>query len=71
MRIKQLRKDQNTTQEALAYRAGITKNQVQLLEAGRGSAREDGPPSNPRATTLFGLADALGVTPADLLRDLE
>lgn len=37
--------------KALAYRAGITKNQVQLIESGRGSARESGPISNPRMKT--------------------
>lgn len=70
-RIRQLRKDRALTQETLAHRAGITKNQVQLLEAGRGSAREDGPSSNPRATTLFGLAEALDVPASDLIRGLE
>lgn len=66
-RVRDLRHVAKLSQESLAYRAGITKNQVQLIEAGRGSARESGPPSNPRMKTLFGLADALGVAPSDLL----
>lgn len=66
-RVRTLRHSARLSQEALAYRAGITKNQVQLIEAGRGSARENGPISNPRMKTLFGLAAALGVAPAELL----
>lgn len=66
-RINELRRSANLSQEGLAYRAGITKNQVQLIEVGRGSARETGPISNPRMKTLFGLAEALGVTPTHLL----
>lgn len=70
-RIRVARKDLSLTQESLAYQAGITKNQVQLIEAGRGSAREDGPPSNPRLTTLFGLAEVLKVSPASLIDGLD
>ncbi len=66
-RVRELRRSAGLSQEGLAYRAGITKNQVQLIEAGRGSAREAGPISNPRMRTLFGLAEALGVTPPELL----
>ena len=70
-RVRDLRRAAELSQEGLAYRAGITKNQVQLIEAGRGSARETGPISNPRMKTVFGLADALGVTASDLLADLS
>lgn len=66
-RVRELRRRAHLSQEALAHRAGITKNQVQLIEAGRGSAREAGPISNPRMKTLFGIASALGVTPLELL----
>jgi len=66
-RVRALRRSAGLSQEALAYRAGITKNQVQLIEAGRGSARESGPISNPRMKTLFGLASALDVAPSELL----
>lgn len=70
-RIRQLRKDRGLTQEGLAHLAGLTKNQIQLIEAGRGSAREDGPPSNLRLKSLFGIAKVLGTTPAGLISDLE
>lgn len=66
-RVRELRHAAKLSQEGLANRAGITKNQVQLIEAGRGSARESGPISNPRMKTLFGLAEALGVSPPELL----
>ena len=58
------------SQEVLAQGARISKNRVQLLEAGRGSGWtiENPKPSNPRMTTVFGLAEALGVDPAELLR---
>lgn len=57
-----LREAEGLSQEALAYRAGITKNQVQLLEAGRSSGRKDSSgPSNPRMKTLDGVARALGM----------
>lgn len=63
-----LRKARGLSQEALAYRAGITKNQLQLIEAGRttGPAKTAGP-SNPRLSTLVGLADVLGTSVAELL----
>lgn len=63
-----LRKARGLSQEALAYQAGITKNQLQLIEAGRttGPAKTAGP-SNPRLSTLAGLADVLDTSVADLL----
>ncbi|MFT3943211.1 MAG: helix-turn-helix transcriptional regulator [Ancrocorticia sp.] len=69
--IRALRRAAHLSQEALAYRAGITKNQVQLIEAGRGSARESGPISNPRMKTLFGLAEALEIEPSELLATIH
>lgn len=66
--LRRLRSERGLSQETLAHRAGITKNQVQLLEAGRASGSLAKPGmSNPRMATLSGLADALGVTVADLL----
>lgn len=69
-RVREYRKAQGLTQETLAHAAGITKNQVQLIEAGRGSAATPDVPSNPRATTLHGLAEALGISMSDLLHEL-
>lgn len=65
--LRELRNARGLSQEALAYQAGITKNQLQLIEAGRASGRkEEVGPSNPRMATLSGLASVLGLTVAEL-----
>lgn len=66
--LRRLRQERNLTQETLAFRAGITKNQVQLIESGRGSGRKDSvTPANPRLSTLTGLAAVLGIAVSELL----
>ncbi|MDQ6525624.1 helix-turn-helix transcriptional regulator [Nocardioides sp. LHD-245] len=71
-RVRRLREDRAMSQEALARRAGCSKNHVQLIEAA-GRAAEAPPrgarPINLRLSTLYGLADALGVQPWELVRD--
>ncbi len=68
--LRKLRQERGLTQESLAFRAGVTKNQVQLIEAGRSSGRRDAVgPSNPRLKTLSGIADVLGLQVSDLLAD--
>ncbi|WP_373695271.1 helix-turn-helix domain-containing protein [Microbacterium maritypicum] len=68
--LRRLRNDRGLSQESLAYQAGITKNQLQLIEAGRASGRkEEVGPSNPRMATLSGLSNALGMSVAELLAD--
>lgn len=70
--LRRLRNARGLSQEALAYQAGITKNQLQLIESGRASGRKDGVgPSNPRMATLSGLAGVLGVTVAELCSDAD
>ncbi|MCL2781635.1 MAG: helix-turn-helix domain-containing protein [Actinomycetia bacterium] len=70
--LRRLREDRCLSQEALAFRAGITKNQVQLIEAGRSSGRVDAPGcSNPRMSTLAGLADVLSMPVSDLLEQAD
>ena len=59
--LRRLRLDAGLTQEALAYAAGISRNHVQLLERGVGGG------ANPRLSTLYALADALGCKVIDLL----
>lgn len=67
--LRKLRQDQGLSQERLAFTAGLTKNQLQLIEAGKGSGRRDSTgPSNPRLSTLVGLADVLGMKASDLLK---
>ncbi|MFB8146546.1 helix-turn-helix domain-containing protein [Microbacterium sp. NPDC056003] len=70
--LRRLRNARGLSQESLAYQAGITKNQLQLIEAGRSTGRRDDPgPSNPRMATLSGLAEVLGMTVAQLMAAAE
>ena len=70
--LRQLRNARGLSQESLAYQAGITKNQLQLIESGRGSGAKDKlGPSNPRMATLAGLASVLGVSVAEVLAEAE
>lgn len=65
--LRRLRNVRGLSQESLAYQAGITKNQLQLIESGRASGRKDEVgPSNPRMATLAGLASVLGTSVAEL-----
>jgi len=66
--LRELRNDRGMSQEDLAHASGLTKNQMSLLERGRGS----GPiatagASNPRMETLAGIAEALGMSVSELL----
>ncbi|MCB8045517.1 helix-turn-helix transcriptional regulator [Microbacterium oxydans] len=68
--VRALRQDSGLTQEMLAVRVGITKNQLQLIEAGRSaSGKQDAGPSNPRMTTLVGIADAFGLSVEQLMAE--
>lgn len=61
--LKALRLSRDLSQEKFAYVAGITKNQVQLLEAGKGSGTADNNrPANPTMTTITGIATAFEMT---------
>lgn len=69
--VRRLRTHAGLTQEALAHRVGLSKNHMQLIEAGRATSRNDGPASNPRMTTVFSLAEALSVAPHELVLAAE
>lgn len=70
--VRELRVTQGLSQERLAHEAGITKNQLQLIEAGRSSGRKVAVgPSNPQMSTLVGLAGALDTSVADILTRAE
>lgn len=70
--LRRLRSERGLSQESLAYQAGITKNQLQLIEAGRSTGRKDAAgPSNPRMATLSGLAEVLEVSVAGLMAAAE
>lgn len=68
--VRALRKEARLTQTMLAERAGITKNQLQLIEAGSSaSAKQSAPPSNPRMTTLVGIAHAFNLSVEQLMAE--
>ncbi|WP_275295475.1 helix-turn-helix transcriptional regulator [Amycolatopsis sp. La24] len=70
--LRRLREERQMSQEALAFQAGVTKNQVQLIESGRASGRKDAAgPSNPRMSTLVGLAAVLNVSVSDMLESAD
>ena len=70
--LRRLRSESGLSQESLAHHAGITKNQLQLIESGRSTGRKDGPgPSNPRMETLAGLAGALEMSVAQLMGEAD
>ena len=50
------------TQTDLALRADVDRNYVSLIELGRNS---------PSVRLMFGLCDALDITPSDMLKDVE
>ena len=58
LNFAKLRKDKGFTQERFAETSGFTQQYVSDLERGR---------RNPTVVTLFHLASALGVTPAELV----
>ncbi len=60
--LREKRKDQGFSQEALALEAGIDRNFVSLLERGL---------NQPSLSTIFKLANALNLKPSDLVMDLE
>lgn len=71
-RVRTLRLEREMTQEQLANAAGVSRNQVQNIEASRNNARRDDGrlapgPGNPRLDTLFALAEALDVSLVSLL----
>ncbi|TDL46363.1 helix-turn-helix domain-containing protein [Microbacterium oleivorans] len=70
--LRRLRGAKGLSQESLAHQAGITKNQLQLIETGRASGRKgESGPSNPRMATLVGLASVLELDVSELLRSAE
>jgi transcriptional regulator with XRE-family HTH domain len=74
-RIRKVRRDHDLSQEDLADRAGVSRSVVAELERSRldqPKRREDPrkrPARNITLDSLFRMADALGVHPADLLDD--
>lgn len=66
-RVRARRLDLRLSRRALGERAGLSENQIYLIEAGRGSNVEPSGMSNPKASSIFAIAEALWMDPADLL----
>ncbi|MGI5950366.1 MAG: helix-turn-helix domain-containing protein [Brooklawnia sp.] len=64
-KVRELRQAQGLTQEALAEKTGIHRNQIQNIENNRNNSRDPQTgrpgPGNARLETVFLLADALQV----------
>lgn len=59
--VLRLRRERGLSQEELSFRSGFTRAYFSGLETGK---------RNPTVLTLWEIAQALGVTPIDLLRSL-
>lgn len=57
------------TQNDLAERSGLSRTEIQVIEYNRGGRRDEF--ANPTLQTVYRLARALGVRPADLLPDCD
>ena len=60
--LRDLRKQRELSQEALAHESGLERNYISLLELGRNSAS---------IKTLFKLSPALGVPVSELMEKVE
>lgn len=69
--VRDLRTKHGLSQESLAYQAGITKNQVQLIEVGKSASRKSTGPSNPKLGTLVGIARVFGMSVAEFLTEAK
>lgn len=60
--LRELRKGNELSQEALALESGLERNYISLLELGRNSAS---------VKTIFKLAPALGISVAEFMTQVE
>lgn len=60
--LKSLRKEKSLSQEELAYRSGLDRTYISLLERGL---------RNPTITTLFSITNCLNYETNQLIKDIE
>lgn len=65
-KVFELRRLRHLTQEELAERSGVSRNQIQNIEHSRNNS-PDGGRGNPRLDTIYHLADAFDVSPTVLV----
>lgn len=73
-RVRERRESLGFTQEELAHRSGLSRNQVQNLENNRNNTRDASGrpgPANPRFDTLWSVALVLDIKLSDLLSGLD
>lgn len=71
-RVRERRESLGFSQEELAHRSGLSRNQVQNLENNRNNTRDAAGrpgPANPRLDTMRSIAVVLEVSLSDLLSD--
>ncbi|WP_027936378.1 helix-turn-helix domain-containing protein [Amycolatopsis sp. ATCC 39116] len=68
-RVRKLRRDRDLSQADLADRAGVSRSVIAELERSRLAQGSPRPTRNITLDTLFRLAEAMGVHPAELLDD--
>lgn len=72
-RVAALRRQNGWTQDDLAKKTGISRNQIQNIERARGNQFDprtgEPTPSNPTLETIFRLAEAFAVDAHDLIEN--
>lgn len=70
--LKSLRQARELTQEQLAYASGLTKNQIQLFEAGKGSGKAGSvSPANPTLASVIGLSAAFEMSVSEFFAAVD
>ncbi|WP_375001740.1 helix-turn-helix domain-containing protein [Aeromicrobium sp. CTD01-1L150] len=73
-RVRKRREALGLSQEELAHRSGLSRNQVQNLEKNRNNSRDANGrtgPANPRLDTLWSIATTLEITVSELLDGID
>lgn len=60
--LRQMRKERNLSQEALAFSSHLDRSYISLMESGR---------RHPTLITIFALARALQVSPSQIVKAVE